>query len=65
MRCAKYVPRKLFYYDKKKCVLWLERDERVEPNVTVRNFGPATSERPYRINQRIAELRSDWSGGNM
>ena len=47
--------------------MWLRRDERVEPEITVRNFGPATSERPFGINQRIAELRRDWSerGGNM
>jgi len=61
----KAVPSTLFYYDTKKCVVWLGRDERVEPEITVRNFGPATSELPFRINQKIAKLRRDWSGENM
>ena len=40
--------------------------ERVEPEITVRNFGPATSERPFRIYKRIGELRRDYSErGNM
>jgi len=56
MQWNKGVPSTLFYYDMKKCVMWLGRDELVEPEITVRNFGPATSERPFRINQRIAEL---------
>ena len=30
---AKCVPSTLFYYDMKKCVMWLGRDERVEPKV--------------------------------
>ena len=66
MQWAKCVPSTLFYYDTKKCVM-LGRDERVEPEITVRNFGPATSELPFRIKERIAELRRDWSerGGNM
>ena len=47
-------------------MMWLGRDERVEPEITVRNFGPATSERPFRINKRICELRGNWSErGNM
>ena len=36
------------------------RDERVEPEISVRKFGPAASERPVTINQRIAQLRRDW-----
>ena len=63
MQWDKLLPSTLFYYDTKR-VMWLGRDERVEPEVTVRNFGPATSERAIRINQRIADLRRDWSGGN-
>jgi len=36
------VPSTLFYYDmKKKCVMWLWRDDCVEPEIRVRNFGPA------------------------
>ena len=35
MQWAKCVPSTLFYYDMKKCVMWLGRDERVEPEVTV------------------------------
>ena len=43
MQWDKVVPSTLFYYDmKKKWVKWLGRDERVEPEITVRNFGPAT-----------------------
>jgi hypothetical protein len=60
MQWDKGVPSTLFYYDMKKCVMSLGRDERVEPEITVRDVGPATSERPFRINQRIADLR-DWS----
>ena len=66
MQWDKALPSTLFYYDtKKKWVMWLGRDKRVEPEVTVKNFGPATSERPFTINQSIANLRRDWSGGNM
>ena len=54
----------VFYFDMKTCVMWLGSDEGVEPDVTVRKFGPATSERAFRINQRIADLRRDWSGRN-
>ena len=59
MQWDKGVPSTLFYCDMKKCVMWLGRDERVEPEITMRKFGPATSERPFRINQRINELRRD------
>ena len=45
--------------------MWLGRDERVETEITVRKLGPATFERPFRVNQRMVDLRSDWSGGNM
>jgi hypothetical protein len=68
MQCAKCGPITLFYYNMyKKCVMGFGRDKCVEPEVTVRNFRPATSQRPARINQRIAELRRDWSErrGNM
>jgi len=67
MQWDKGVPSTLFYYDMKKCVMSLGRDERVDPEITARNFGLATSERPFTINQRTAELRRDWSerGGNM
>ena len=62
----KAVSSTLFYYDmKKKWVMWLGREKRVEPEVTVRNFVPARSERAFRINQRFADLRRDWSGGNV
>ena len=52
---------------KKKYVMWLGRDERVEPDITVTKIGPAASERPVTINQRITELRRDWieRGENM
>jgi hypothetical protein len=51
----------------KKYVMWQGRDERVEPEITVRNFGPATSQQPFRKNQRITALRRDWieRGGNV
>jgi len=65
MQWDKAVSSMLFYYDTKKWVMWLGRDESVEPEITVRNFGPATSERPFRINQRISDLGREWSGGNM
>ena len=62
----KAVPSTLFYYyTKKKWVIWLGKDERVELEITVRNFGPATSERAIRINQRISNLRWGWSGGKV
>jgi len=64
MQWDKTVPSTLCYYDTK-WVMWLGRDELVEPEVTVRKFGPAKSERPFTINQRIANLRRDWSGENM
>ena len=54
-----------YYYTKKKWVMWLGRDERVEPEIIYRNFGPATSERPFRIKQITAELKRDWIGRNM
>ena len=41
--------------------MWLGRDEHVEPEITVRNFGPTASERPFRINQRNTALRMDSS----
>jgi hypothetical protein len=53
MQWDEAVPTTLFYYDTKKWVVCLGRDERVEPEITVRNFGPAMSERPFRINQRM------------
>ena len=68
MQWDKVVPNTLLYYDmKKKCEMWLGRDERVETKITVSKFGPPTSERLFRINQRIAQIRRDWSdrGGNM
>jgi len=61
MQWAKRDPSTLFYYNMKKCVMWLGRDERVEPEVTMRNFGQATSQPPVAISRRIAELRRDWS----
>ena len=65
MQCSKGAPSTLFYFDmKKKCVMWLGSEERVEPDVTVRKFRPTKSERAFRINQRTADLRMDWSGGN-
>ena len=61
MQWAKRVPSTLFYYNmKRKYVMWLGRDEGVEPEITVRKFGPAASEQPVTINQRITELRRDW-----
>ena len=68
MQWAKSVPSTLFYYNmKRKYVIWLGRDELVEPEITVRKFGTAASERPVTINQRITELRMDWieRGENM
>jgi len=67
MQFAKCVPSTLFYYNmKRKCVMWLWRDERVQPEITVRKFGPPTYERTFRINQRITAQRRDWSErGNM
>ena len=64
MQWDKAVPSTLFYYDTKKWVMWLVRDVCVEPEITVRNFGPATSELAFRINHRTADLRRNWSGGN-
>ena len=43
MQCAKCSASTLFSYNMKKYVMWLGRDERVEPEVIVRNFGPARS----------------------
>ena len=59
------LPSNLFYYDQKKWVMLLGRDERVESEITVRKFGPATSEQAFGIKQRIVNLRRDWSGGNV
>ena len=61
MQRARCLPSTLFYYDmKRKYVMWLGREERVEPEISVRRFGPAASERPVMINQRIAQQRRDW-----
>ena len=60
MQWAKCGPCTLFYYNLKKCMMWLGRNERVEQEVTVSNFGPATSQRLATISRRIAELRRDW-----
>ena len=55
------VPSTLLYYNMKwNYVMWLGRDELVEPEITVRKYGPTVSERPVVINQRITELRRDW-----
>ena len=40
--------------------MWLGRDEHVEPEISVRRFGPAAFELPVTIKQRIAQLRRDW-----
>ena len=45
--------------------MWLGRDVGVEPDLTVRNIGPATTERSFRVNQRISQLKRDSIGGNM
>jgi len=61
MQWVKSVPRTMFYYNiKRMYVMWLGRDERVEPEITVRKIGPAASERPVTINQTITELRRNW-----
>ena len=68
MEWAKFLPSTLFYNDmKRKCVMWLGRDEHVLPEISVRRFGPASSERPAPINQRNPQLRRDWieRGENM
>ena len=39
LQWSKAVPSTLFYYDiKRKCVMWLVRDKRVESEITVRNL---------------------------
>ena len=46
----------IFYYNmKKKCAMWLGRDERVEPEITVRIFGPTTSHWLGMISLRIGD----------
>jgi hypothetical protein len=57
----------IFYYNTKKSVMWLRRDERLEPEVKVRNSGPARSRWPGMISLRIEELRMVWGEirGNM
>ena len=40
------VTRNIFYCNMKKCVLWLGREEHVDAEVTVLNFGPTQSPRP-------------------
>ena len=62
------VPRNIFYSNmNKKCVMWLRRDERMEPEIIVRNFGPTRSHWPASISLRIEELRMVWGEirGNM
>jgi hypothetical protein len=39
--------------------MWLGRDELVEIEKTIRKFGPAASQGPVTINQRITALRRD------
>ena len=53
MQWDKEFPSTLFYYDTKKWVMWLGRDERVDPEVTVRNFGAARSERAFRKTRKL------------
>ena len=60
MQWAKCGPSTLFYYNMKKCVMWLGRDERVESEIIVTNFGQARS-RWLATSRRIAELRREWS----
>jgi hypothetical protein len=60
MQWGKCVPSTPFYSDiKRKSVMLLVRYERVEPEITGRNFGPAISQRPFRIKQRITAVRRD------
>ena len=68
MQWARCLLSTLFYYAmKRKCVMWLGRDECVEPEISVRRFGPAASERPVTITQGIVQQRRDWieRGENM
>ena len=57
MQWTKCSPSNRFYYNMKKGVMWLGRDEHVEPEVTVRNFGPTGSRWPRMMSQRIEGVR--------
>ena len=46
-----------FYYSMKKCVMWLRGDERVTPEIIVRDFGPARCRWPGMLVLRIEQVR--------
>ena len=61
MQSDMFVPSNIFYYNmKKKCLMWLRRDERVEPEIIVRKFGTARSRWSGSVGLRMKKLRMDW-----
>jgi len=56
MQWAMCSPRNISYYNMK-CVMWIVKDERVELEEAVLNFGSTQSPWPTMMSQRIERMR--------